>query len=81
MCARGERLEERLLDILKHVQGTVEYDIHRGVAVALAAAQVRSSHDLRFLVGFPEGEGVADHERLVEDFDEATDAVVVEVLA
>jgi hypothetical protein len=36
-------------------------------------------HELRFLIGFPEGEGVANHETFIEDFDEATNAVTTEV--
>jgi hypothetical protein len=59
----------------------VEYGVHRGAAIALAAAQVRSGHDLCFLVGFPEGKGAADHEMHVEDFSEAADAIVAEVPA
>jgi hypothetical protein len=81
MRAWGERLEERLLDILECVRGTVEYGVHREAAVTLAAAQVCSSHELRFLTGYPGGKGVADHERLVEDFVEATSAVTAEVPA
>jgi hypothetical protein len=57
----------------------VEYGVYRGAAIALVVAQVRSGHELSFLVGFPKGEGVADHERLIEDFDEATDAIATEV--
>jgi hypothetical protein len=67
MRARGECLEERLLNILERVRDAVEYGVHRGAAVALAVAQVWLGHELRFLVGFPEGKGAADHERLVED--------------
>jgi hypothetical protein len=74
MHARGERLEQRLLDIPEHVRGAVEHGVHRGAAVTLAATQVWSGHELRFLIGFSEGEGVANHERLVEDFNEATGA-------
>jgi hypothetical protein len=81
VCARGKRLEEHLLDILDHVRDAVEYGVHRGAAVAQATAQVRSGHELRFLIGFPEGEGATDHERLVEDFDKATSAVTAEVPA
>jgi hypothetical protein len=33
------------------------------------------------LVGFPEGEGATDHERLIEDFDKAMDAVTAKVPA
>jgi hypothetical protein len=43
------------------------------------AAQVQSSHELCFLIGFLEGEGAADHERLVKDFDEAADDITAEV--
>jgi hypothetical protein len=67
MRARGERLEQRLLDIPEHVRGAVEHGVHCGAAVALVATQVWSGHELRFLIGFLEGEGVANHERLVED--------------
>jgi hypothetical protein len=31
------------------------------------------------LVGFLKGEGEADHERLIEDFDEAADAIATKV--
>jgi hypothetical protein len=77
--ARGERL----LNVPEHVRDAVEYSVHRGAAVALMlmVTRLRSGHELRFLIGFPEGEGVADHERLVEDFDEATDAMIAEVPA
>lgn len=54
----------------------MELGIHRGLVVALVAAQVWSGHELRQLVGFPEGEGAADHDGPVEDFDEAADAIV-----
>jgi hypothetical protein len=33
------------------------------------------------LVGFSEGEGADDHERLIEDFDKAADAIAAEVPA
>jgi hypothetical protein len=58
---------------------TVEYGVHRGAAVALVAAQVWSGHKLRHLVGFSEDKGANDHERLVEDFNEAADAIAAEV--
>jgi hypothetical protein len=77
--ARGEHLEECLLDVPEHFRDVVEYGVHRGAAVALTAAQVQSGHELRFLIGFLEGEGAANHERLIEDFDEATDGITAEV--
>jgi hypothetical protein len=78
---RGERLEECLLDVPKHVRDVVEYGVHRGATIALTAAQVRSGHELRFLISFPEGERATDHERLIEDFDEAVGAITAEVPA
>jgi hypothetical protein len=79
MLTQGERLEECLLDIPEHVRDAVEYGVHRGAAVALAVDQVWSSHELHFLADFSDGEEVVDHERLIEDFDEAMDAIVTEV--
>jgi hypothetical protein len=81
VCARGERLKECLLDIPERIRDVVEYGIHRGAGVALVEAQVWWGHELYFLVGILKGEGAADHERLVEDFDEAADAVATEVPA
>jgi hypothetical protein len=81
MLTQGKCLEERHLDIPEHIRDAVEHGVHCEVVVALAAAQVQSSHELHFLVGFSKGEGVADHERLVKDFDEAADAVAAEVPA
>jgi hypothetical protein len=54
----------------------VELSIHRGAAVALMVAQVRTGHVLHHLVGLLEGQELADHDGSREDFDEAADAVV-----
>lgn len=78
--ARGGHREEHLLNIPERVRDVMELGVHHGAAVAVAATQVRSGHELRHLVGFPKGEGAANHDRLVEEFDEAADAVVAEVL-
>jgi hypothetical protein len=59
----------------------VEYGVHRGATIALTAARVRSGHELCFLISFSKGKGVANHERLIEDFDEAIDAITAEVPA
>jgi glycerol-3-phosphate acyltransferase PlsY len=56
-----------------------DLDVQRRAAIALVMAQVRLGHELRYLVGFSEGEGVADHDGLVEDLDKATDVVAAEV--
>jgi hypothetical protein len=81
MRAQGGHWEERLLDIPEHFRDAMEFGIHCRAVVALAAAQVRSGHELRHLVGFSEGEGAADHDELFEDFDKAVDAVIAEVPA
>jgi hypothetical protein len=62
-----------------NVRDVVEYGVHSEATVALAAAQVRSGHELRYLVGFLEGEGAANHERLIKDFAKAVNAVAAEV--
>jgi hypothetical protein len=54
----------------------VELGIHRGAAVALTVARVRSGHALHHLVGLPEGQELADHDGSLEDFNEAADAVI-----
>jgi predicted NAD/FAD-binding protein len=54
----------------------VELGIHRGVAVALAVAQVRSGHVLHHLVGLPEGQELADHDGSQEDFDKVADTII-----
>jgi hypothetical protein len=38
MRARGERLEERLLDIPERIKDAMEYSVHSGVTVALVVA-------------------------------------------
>jgi hypothetical protein len=58
VCARGERSKERLLDVPESVRDVVEYGVHHGAVVALEVAQVRSGHELCFLIGFTEGEGL-----------------------
>lgn len=62
-------------------RGGAPRGVFRGASVALAIAQIRFEMDLHFLVGFPQGQGAADHESLVNSFEEAADAVVAEVPA
>jgi hypothetical protein len=38
MCALGELLEERLLDIPERIKDAVEYGVHSGVTVTLVVA-------------------------------------------
>jgi hypothetical protein len=74
--AHGGRQEERLLDIPNCVWYVVEFDVHRGAAVALMVVQVWLGQALHHLVGLPEGQELAKHDGSREDFNEAADAVV-----
>ena len=68
----------RLHDILNHVREVALHGVHHGATMALAAAQVHSSHDLRLLprgalaTGYPR-----DYEHLVEDFSDVANSVAL----
>jgi len=66
----------RLHNITNRVREVALHDVCHGAAMALAAAQARSSHELRLLShGFPSTTHLRDHERLVEDFFDAANSV------
>ena len=66
--ARGAVPVVLLHDIPNHVREVALHGIRHGAAMALAAAQARSGHELRLLPhGFLATEHPRDHERLVED--------------
>jgi len=74
--ARGAVLVARLHDIPNHVREVAVHGVHHGATMALAAAQVHSSHDLRLLPrGAPATGYLGDYERLVEDFFNAANSV------
>jgi len=76
--ARGAVLVVRLHNILNHVKEVALHGIRHGVAMALAAAQARSGHELLLLPhGFPAAAHPGDHERLVEDFFDAANSVAL----
>ncbi|XP_066395916.1 uncharacterized protein [Miscanthus floridulus] len=76
--AKGTVPVVRLYDIPNHVREFALHGIHHGTAMALAAAQVHSSHDLRLLPhGAPATGYPRDYERLVEDFSDAANSVVL----
>ena len=76
--ARGAAPVVHLHDILNHVREVALHGIHHGAAMALAATQARSSHELRLLPhGFPATEHPEDHERLVKDFFNAANSVAL----
>ena len=68
----------RLHDILNHVREVALHGVRHGAAMALAAVQAHSRHELRLLPhGFPATEHPRDHERLVEDFFDAANSVAL----
>ena len=76
--AKGAVPVVRLHDIPNRVREVALHGISHGAAMALAAAQARSGHELRLLPhGFPATEHPGDHERLVEDFSDATNSVAL----
>ena len=69
-------------DISNHVREVTLHGVCHGAAMALAATQARSSHNLRLLPhGFPDVAYPGEHECLVEDFLSATNSVAFNTLA
>ena len=80
--ARGAVPVVRLHDILNCVREVALHGVRQGAAMALAAAQDRSDHDLWLLPhGFPDTVHLEDHDRLVEDFLSAANSVAFNTLA
>ena len=72
----------RLYNIPNCVWEVALHGVRYGAAMALAAAQAHSGHNLRLLPhGFPDVVHPGEHERLVEDFMNATDYVAFNTLA
>ena len=79
--ARGAVPVVRLHDIPNHVREVALHGVHHGAAMALAAAQVRSGHNLQLLPhGFPNAAYPGEHERLVEDFMSVANSVAFNTL-
>ena len=67
-----------LHDIPNHVREIALHGVRHGAAMALAAAQARSGHELRLLPhGFPTTKHPRDHERLVEDFFDTANSIAL----
>ena len=80
--ARGTVLVVCLHDIPNHVREVALHGVRHCIAMALAAAQARSGHNLWLLPhGFPDAVHPREHERLVEDFMNATNSVAFNTLA
>ena len=76
--ARGAVPVVRLHDIPNHVREVALHGIHHGAAMALAAAQVNSGHDLWLLPhGAPATGYPRDYECLVEDFSDAANSIAL----
>ena len=76
--ARGAVPVVRLHDISNHVREVALHGIHHGAAMALAAAQARSGHELRLLPhGFLAMARPGDYEHLVEDFFGAANSIAL----
>ena len=80
--ARGAVPVVRLHDIPKHVREVALHGVRHGAAMALAAAQARSGHNLRLLPhGFLDAAYLGEHERLVEEFMSAANSIAFNTLA
>ena len=80
--ARGAVPVVRLHDIPNRIREVALHGIHHGAAMALAAAQARSGHNLRLLPhGFPDAVHPGEHEHLVEDFSSIANSVAFNTLA
>ena len=74
--ARGAVLVVRLHDIPNRVREVALHGVRHGAAMALAATQVHSGHDLRLLPHGASATGyLGDYERLVKDFSDAANSV------
>ena len=68
----------RLHDISNCVKEVALHGVRHGAAMALAAAQARSGHELWLLPhGFLATEHPGDHEHLVEDFFDAANSIAL----
>ena len=82
VIARGTVPVVLLHDILNHVREVALHGVRHGAAMALAAAQACSGHNLRLLpYGFLDTVHPGEHERLVEDFMNDADSVAFNTLA
>jgi len=71
-----------LHDIPNRVREVALHGVRHGAAMALAAAQARSGHNLRLLPhGFLDTMYRGEHERLVEEFSSTANSVAFNTLA
>ena len=78
VTARGTILVVHLHNIPNYAREVTLHGVRRGAAMALAAAQAHSGHELRLLPhGFPATTHPRDHECLVKDFFDAANSVAL----
>ena len=79
--ARGAVLVVRLHYISNCVREVALHGVRHGAAMALAAAQARSSYKLHLLPhGFPDVAHPGEHKRLVEDFSSTANSIAFNTL-
>ena len=80
--ARGTVPVVHLHDISNCVREVALHGVRHGAAMALAAAQACSGHNLQLLPhGFPDATYPGEHERLVEDFMSVANSIAFNTLA
>ena len=79
--ARGAVPVVRSHDIPNRIREVALHGVRHGSATALATAQARSGHNLRFLPhGFLDAVPPEDHERLIEEFFSAANSIAFDTL-
>ena len=74
---RGSPIAARLQDIPARIQEIALHGVRHGASVALTAAQVQTRYELHAMeTGFPMGDGLEEHEDLLEEFILAAEAIV-----
>jgi len=80
--ARGVCLADCLQDIPVRPREVATHGVHYGASVALAAAQLRSGHELHHLEpGFLDTDRLEDQEGLIGDFIDAAEDIAVTIHA
>ena len=71
----------RLHDIPNRFREVALHGVRHGAAMALAATQAHSGHNLRLLPhGFPDVAHPGEHKRLVEDFSSTANSIAFNTL-
>ena len=75
--ARGSSIDARLQDVSVRVWEIALHGVRHGAVVALITAQVQTGYELHAMeTSFPMGDGLEEHEDLLEEFVMAAEAIV-----